>query len=258
MTPYGYSGEFDRFYGPETYGYAGGAGRSDIGVDRYWTAGDAGTSRFDPAGVDGRAYGSVGDPYTTSRRYDDLRGDGYELGPYNDDRSGGAADPGWTGEYWHTSNYPGETAHRGAFGPDTRRDTRGAPQEDGPPGPGDSLALVGRVTEEAVRLPGLDPRNRLIRVRSATGRRFLVDLGARGRAEALDIGPDESIFVRGDVISTAGHRVLVAREVGRVTQMTLIDRDSGEDRRAGLNESPWRNRQGYGYIEPGGTDERGW
>lgn len=109
----------------------------------------------------------------------------------------------------------------------------------------ETVATVGQITNESAQAPrGAPQSNKFVEIRTRSGSSLLVDLGQS--AENLNLSANQSIFIRGTLTNAAGQRVLIASEVGRVSQLTPIDRGSFSSRQ----QQSGRNQSQFGYMAP--------
>jgi len=124
---------------------------------------------------------------------------------------------------------------------DTWMDRGRDQQRFGQQGTGQTIALIGRITQDDARVEGVPRQNQVVQLRTRQGQTIHVDLGEQDNVEDLNLSRNQQIFVRGRLTTLRGERVLMAEEVARVSQVTSIDRQ--------------RDTQ-FGYVDPSRQDQQ--
>jgi hypothetical protein len=146
--------------------------------------------------------------------------------PY--DRDSGTSQYGYRGTEDYDQGYGQDWRQRDQFRANGRRadtfDQRMGRQPPGRMGGGQSIAVIGQLTNEDARVTGANPNHKVVQVRTLSGSTLYVDLGPTQQTENLDLSPNQSIFARGRLTSIGGQRVLMAHEIARVSQRITLER----------------------------------
>lgn len=126
-------------------------------------------------------------------------------------------------------------------------DWRSSRQQMGQTGRGQSVAVVGRLTREDAQISGVNPDHKVVQIQTRQGNTLYVDLGPSDQAQDLNLSQNQSIFAHGQLTNVGGQRVLMARQVARVSQLTNISRTD-----EGFGQQQ-RSRDIYGYQDDTGT-----
>ncbi|HOJ74183.1 MAG TPA: hypothetical protein PLV57_09650 [Phycisphaerae bacterium] len=86
------------------------------------------------------------------------------------------------------------------------------------------LMVVGQITNDKADVPGVNPSHQVAQIRTREGTTLFVDLGPREQIQDLNLSQNQSIFVQGHLANLGGQRVIMAQRVGKVSQLTQINR----------------------------------
>jgi hypothetical protein len=119
------------------------------------------------------------------------------------------------------------------------------------------LMVVGQVTNENADLPGLNPNHQVAQIRTREGTTLFVDLGPSDQVQDLNLSQNASIFVQGQLTNVSGKRVIMAQRVGKVSQLTQINRSQDGQTygfQGGQQQDQFRQQNQFRSQQPGQTD----
>lgn len=108
-----------------------------------------------------------------------------------------------------------------------------------------SVALSGRITQADVNIGGNMQSDKLVRLQTSRGQTVIANLGSPDQLQDLNLQRGQNLYVRGRLTQQGGQRIVMAEEVGRVTQRTTISR-TGQDQaqQAGFGQQQdWQEQQ---------------
>jgi hypothetical protein len=94
-------------------------------------------------------------------------------------------------------------------------------------GGGQSVAILGQLTNENASISGVNPNNKVIELRTQSGSTICVDLGPSDQTQKLNLSQNQSLFARGQLTNISGQRVLRAQEIAKVSERITLNRSQG-------------------------------
>ncbi len=241
-------------YSDENRGYSSGMSRDTESSDWY---GDTGRSMREDTYRDRSAARQSQLDRGTGRysQYDQGYGYGYRA-PYGSEYGRGTEED-WQSQRGMDQGYGQGWSERDQFrGQGFRQERMGA---------GQSVAIIGQLTNEDARVSGINPNHKVVELQTQSGSTLFVDLGPdRQQVEDLNLSRNQSLFARGHLINVGGQRVLMAREIAQVSNRVTLHRGGpgqqeeiygfrGEQRRFGQQDQSqkFRSKSGTGQSQFG-------